>query len=63
MIEYYSEFNRGYDRDMMISIEMVKYFIPLLEERGYQEEAQKLKLRLESLIGTESTEPGILQRK
>lgn len=63
MIEYYSEFNRGYDRDMMISIEMVKYFIPLLEERGYQEEAQKLKLRLESLIGTESSEPGILQRK
>ncbi|RIW12912.1 DUF2723 domain-containing protein [Algoriphagus lacus] len=63
MIEFYNEDNRGYDRDMMISIEMVKYFIPLLEERGYQEEAQKLKLRLESLIGSESAEPGVLERK
>jgi hypothetical protein len=62
MIEFYSNSNRGYDRDMMISIEMVKYFIPLLEERGYQEEAQKLKLRLESLIGSESAQPGVLER-
>jgi hypothetical protein len=48
---------------MMISIEMIKYFIPLLEEQGYQEEAQKLKQRLESLIGSESSSPGILERK
>ncbi|HCX77539.1 MAG TPA: DUF2723 domain-containing protein, partial [Algoriphagus sp.] len=39
MIEYYTAENRDYDREMMISIEMVKYFIPLLEERGYQEKA------------------------
>lgn len=63
MIEFYTKENRSYDRDMMISIEMVKYFIPLLEERGYQEEAQALKLRLESLIGSESGAPGILQRR
>uniref|UniRef100_UPI00258AC8A9 hypothetical protein n=1 Tax=Algoriphagus sp. TaxID=1872435 RepID=UPI00258AC8A9 len=63
MIEFYTKENRSYDRDMMISIEMVKYFIPLLEERGYQEEAQKLKLRLESLIGNESAAPGILERR
>ncbi|MBC6368674.1 DUF2723 domain-containing protein [Algoriphagus sp. AK58] len=63
MIEFYTKENRSYDRDMMISIEMVKYFIPLLEERGYQEEAQSLKLRLESLIGSESTSPGILERR
>ena len=63
MIEFYTRENRGYDREMMISIEMVKYFIPLLEERGYQEEAQALKLRLESLIGAESAEPGRLERR
>ncbi|GMQ24360.1 DUF2723 domain-containing protein [Algoriphagus sp. oki45] len=63
MIEFYTTEDRTYDREMMISIEMVKYFIPLLEERGYQEEAQNLKLRLESLIGTESSQPGILERR
>jgi len=63
MIEFYTRENRGYDREMMISIEMVKYFIPLLEERGYQEEAQELKLRLETLIGAESAAPGRLERR
>ncbi|GMQ29688.1 DUF2723 domain-containing protein [Algoriphagus confluentis] len=63
MIEFYTSEDRTYDREMMISIEMVKYFIPLLEERGYQEEAQNLKLRLESLIGSESSQPGILERR
>jgi hypothetical protein len=63
MIEFNTTEGRPYDRDMMISIEMIKYFIPLLEEQGYQEEAQKLKQRLESLIGSESSSPGILERK
>ena len=63
MIEFYTKENRSYDRDMMISIEMVKYFIPLLEERGYQEKAQELKLRLETLIGEESAAPGMLDRR
>ncbi|WP_026954875.1 glycosyltransferase family 117 protein [Algoriphagus vanfongensis] len=62
MIEFYTNENRDYDREMMISIEMIKYFIPLLEERGYQEKAQELKLRLESLIGQESRAPGVLDR-
>ncbi|HCB44853.1 MAG TPA: DUF2723 domain-containing protein, partial [Algoriphagus sp.] len=63
MIEYYTAENRDYDREMMISIEMVKYFIPLLEERGYQEKAQELSLRLNSLLGTESRGPSRLQRR
>jgi MFS family permease len=63
MIEFYTRENRGYDREMMISIEMVKYFIPLLEERGYQEESQNLRLRLEALIGAESAAPGRLERR
>ncbi len=64
MIEFYTEQNRDYDREMMISIEMIRYFIPLLEERGYQERAQELKLRMESLLGSgESGGGSILQRK
>jgi hypothetical protein len=63
MIEFYSKTNRSYDREMMISVELIKYFIPLLEERGYQEKAQELSKRLESLMGSESKEPGTLRRK
>ncbi|MBN7812973.1 DUF2723 domain-containing protein [Algoriphagus sp. H41] len=63
MIEFYTREDRGYDREMMISIEMVKYFIPLLEERGYQEEAQSLQSRLQSLIGADSAAPGMLERR
>ena len=63
MIEYYTAENRDYDREMMISIEMVKYFIPLLEERGYQEKAQELSQRLNSLLGSESQGPSRLQRR
>jgi hypothetical protein len=63
MIEFYSKTGRSYDREMMISVELIKYFIPLLEERGYQEKAQELSKRLESLMGSESKEPGTLRRK
>jgi hypothetical protein len=64
MIGFYQTKNRDYDREMMISIEMVKYFIPLLEERGYQEKAQELKLRMGSLLGAEESGGGsVLDRK
>jgi hypothetical protein len=63
MIEFYAKTGRSYDREMMISVELIKYFIPLLEERGYQEKAQELSKRLESLMGSESKEPGSLRRK
>jgi hypothetical protein len=63
MIEFYSKTSRSYDREMMISVELIKYFIPLLEERGYKEKAQELGKRLESLMGSEGKEPGMLRRK
>ncbi|MBY5950701.1 DUF2723 domain-containing protein [Algoriphagus marincola] len=55
MIEFYLEENRDYDRDMMISIEMIRYFIPLLEERGYTEKAEELQLRMDSLLGPQES--------
>lgn len=63
MIEFYTREDRDYDREMMISIEMVKYFIPLLEERGYQEKAQELKLRMEQFLGPQQSGGGVLQRR
>jgi MFS family permease len=63
MIAFYTKNELGYDRELLVSIEMIKYFIPLLEERGYQEKAQDLKKRLESLIGKESEEPSSLIRR
>lgn len=62
MIEFYTEEGRPYDRDMMISVEMVKYFIPLLEERGYQEKVQELKLRMEKFLGPEESGGSLIPR-
>lgn len=63
MITYYTKNDLGYDRELLVSIEMIKYFIPLLEERGYQEKALDLKKRLESMIGKESEEPSTIRRR
>lgn len=63
MIEFYTSENRDYDREMMISIEMIRYFIPLLEERGYQEKAQELKLRMEQFLGPQQSGSGVLDRR
>ena len=63
MITYYTKNELGYDRELLVSIEVIKYFIPLLEERGYQEKSQDLKKRLESLIGKESEEPSSIRRR
>lgn len=51
MIEFYDSENRDYDREILISIEMIRYFIPLLRERGYNEIAEEFKRRLESYLG------------
>jgi hypothetical protein len=63
MITFYTKNDLGYDRELLVSIEMLKYFIPLLEERGYTEKSLELKKRLESLIGKESEEPSSLIRR
>ncbi len=63
MITFYTKNDLGYDRELLVSIEMVKFFIPLLEERGYTEKSLDLKKRLESLIGKESEDPSTIRRK
>lgn len=51
MLEFYTKEDREFDREAMISIEMLKYFIPLLNERGYSELADQLKVGLERVMG------------
>jgi hypothetical protein len=63
MITFYTKNDLGYDRELLVSIEMVKFFIPLLEERGYTEKSLELKKRLESLIGKESEDPSTIRRR
>jgi len=63
MITFYTKNDLGYDRELLVSIEMLKYFIPLLEERGYTEKSLELKKRLESLIGKESEDPSTIRRR
>ncbi|MFD2033610.1 DUF2723 domain-containing protein [Belliella marina] len=52
LLEFYARTDRAYDREAMISLEMLRYFVPLLEERGYEELAAELKKDLERFIGT-----------
>lgn len=55
MLDYYARVDRPYDREAMISLEMLRYFVPLLQERGYEELASELRKNLERYIGTSDT--------
>jgi hypothetical protein len=52
LLEFYAKTNREYDREAMISLEMLRYFVPLLEEKGYNDLAAELKRDLERFVGT-----------
>ena len=62
MIEFYDRENRDFDREILISIEMVRYFIPLLQERGYQDMADEYRRRLEAYLGPQDFEGEIPMR-
>lgn len=51
MLDFYIRTGRNYDREAMISMEMLRYFVPLLEERGYTELSSQLKQDLERFLG------------
>jgi hypothetical protein len=63
MLEFYQKTGRDYDREAMISIEMLKFFIPLLDERGYSEIAGNLKAELEKILGPGSAGGSLLDRR
>ncbi|RZS98670.1 DUF2723 domain-containing protein [Cecembia calidifontis] len=51
MLDFYTREDRVFDREAMISIEMLKFFIPLLEERGYTELSSQIKKDFERVMG------------
>ncbi|MDN3669870.1 DUF2723 domain-containing protein [Echinicola jeungdonensis] len=55
-LTFYREKGRPMDREAMVSMEMMRYFVPLLQERGYDELATKIQNQLDKVIGT--TTPG-----
>ena len=51
MLDFYNSTGREFDREAMISLEMLRYFVPLLEERGYSEVSNSLKTQLDRFLG------------
>ncbi|EKB51140.1 glycosyltransferase family 117 protein [Cecembia lonarensis] len=51
MLEFYNRENRDFDREAMISSEMLKFFIPLLDERGYTELSSQIRKDFERVMG------------
>ncbi|SEJ49267.1 Protein of unknown function [Cyclobacterium xiamenense] len=51
MLDFYAETGRAMDREASISMQMMRYFIPLLREQGYDEDADRLQREYERLFG------------
>src|SRR5690554_21676 len=51
LLEFYDATSRQLDREASISIEMLRYFVPLLKERGYDEDATKIQNDMDRLFG------------
>lgn len=51
MLDFYAETGRTMDREASISMQMMRYFIPLLREQGYDEDADRLQREYERLFG------------
>ncbi|SHN14942.1 Protein of unknown function [Cyclobacterium lianum] len=52
MLEFYEETGRAMDREASISMEMLRYFIPLLREQGFEDKADQLQGEFERLFGS-----------
>ena len=51
MLHFYDATGRPLDREASISIEMLRYFVPLLKERGYDELAAKVQNDMDRIFG------------
>jgi hypothetical protein len=51
MLEFYEATERPLDREASISIEMLRYFVPLLKERGYEELATNIQNDFDRILG------------
>ncbi len=51
MLEFYEATERPLDREASISIEMLRYFVPLLKERGYEELDTNIQNDFDRILG------------
>ena len=51
MLEFYDATNRPLDREASISIEMLRYFVPMLKEKGYDQRASEVQQEMERIFG------------
>ncbi|MEX2513740.1 MAG: DUF2723 domain-containing protein [Cyclobacteriaceae bacterium] len=51
MMDFYAETGRPLDREASISMEMLRYFIPVLKEKGFDERATELQNEFDRIFG------------
>ncbi|MEX2565212.1 MAG: DUF2723 domain-containing protein [Cyclobacteriaceae bacterium] len=51
MLDFYAETERPLDREASISMEMLRYFIPVLKEKGFDERATELQNKFDRIFG------------
>ena len=51
MLRFYESTARPLDREASISVEMLRYFLPLLRERGYDDLATNIQNEMEAIFG------------
>jgi hypothetical protein len=62
MLDFYQENDRPMDREASISMQMLRYFIPLLQEYGYEEKASQIQQEYERLFGAMGGNPRMQRR-
>jgi hypothetical protein len=62
LLDFYQETGRGLDREAQISAEMLRYFVPVLKEQGYEEKSTELQQNYERIFGAMSGNSRIQRR-
>ncbi|WP_209330474.1 glycosyltransferase family 117 protein [Lunatimonas salinarum] len=62
MLDFYDRTSRAMDREASISVEMLRYFIPVLRERGYTELSTRIQNEFERLLGPTGSIPSLNRR-
>ncbi|MCC5939094.1 MAG: DUF2723 domain-containing protein [Lunatimonas sp.] len=62
LLDFYDRTGRTMDREASISVEMLRYFIPVLRERGYTELSTRIQNEFDRLLGPSGGIPGLNRR-
>lgn len=62
LLDFYDRTGRAMDREASISVEMLRYFIPVLRERGYTELSTRIQNDFDRLLGPSGGVPGLNRR-